>query len=154
MARINLWQVMPKSKQFAKDWRVHIHGDADLAASFRKRIKFVECSISDPNQWMFCGTFCNKKTALNSINCTLHRYSYPKLQFNAIEDEFFSKRGNNTGLNSNLKSDVGSVDDNAKHTNTNKKVSTSTTTSESLRDSSVVSNDSDLTESEVNDVFR
>jgi len=50
------------------------------------------------------------------------------------------------------------VEDDAKHTNTNKIVSTSTCTStitsESLRDSSVVSNDSDLTESEVNDVFR
>ena len=50
------------------------------------------------------------------------------------------------------------VEDDAKHTNTNKIVSTSTctstTTSESLRDSSVSSNDSDLTESEVDDVFK
>jgi hypothetical protein len=108
---IIIWQLMPKSKKYAKDWRVLIHGDADLAASFRKRTKFVECFLSDPNQWMFCGTFCNKKTAIKSINRTLHRYSYPKLQFNAIEDEFFSKRGNNTGLNSNLKSDFGGRDD-------------------------------------------
>ena len=108
MARINLWQVMPKSKQFAKDWRVHIHGDADLAASFRKRIKFVECSISDPNQWMFCGTFCNKKTALNSINRTLHRYSYPKLQFDAIESEFVERDGEI--IVKDLAVDVGSGD--------------------------------------------
>ena len=50
------------------------------------------------------------------------------------------------------------VEDDSKHTNTNKVVSTSTctstTTSESLRDSSVASKDSDLTESEVNDVFK
>ena len=111
MREIILWQLMPKSKQYSKDWRVHIYGDADLATSFRKRTKFVECSISDPNQWMFCGTFCNKKTALNSINRTLHRYSYPKLEFDAIENEFVSKRGNNTGLNSNLKSQNEVYDD-------------------------------------------
>ena len=102
---------MPNSKQFARDWRIHIHGDKTLAQSFRKRTKFTECSISDPNQWMFCGTFCNKKTALNSINRTLLRYSYPKLQFNAIEAEFVSKKGNNTGLNSNLKSQNEGYDD-------------------------------------------
>ena len=111
MTQIHIWQLMPKSKKYSKDWRVHIQGDADLAASFRKRTKFVECSISDPNQWMFCGTFCNKKTAINSINRTLHRYSYPKLQFDAIEGEFVSKRGNNTGLNSNLKSQNEGYDD-------------------------------------------
>jgi len=108
---IYVWQVMPNSKQFARDWRIHVHGDKKLAQSFRKRTKFTECSISDPNQWMFCGTFCNKKTALKSINRTLHRYSYPKLEFDAIENEFVSKRGNNTGLNSNLKSDLGGMDD-------------------------------------------
>ena len=95
---------MPKSKKYSKDWRVHIHGDTNLVASFRKRTKFVECYISDPNQWMFCGTFCNKKTALNSINRTLLRYSYPKLRFDAIECEYMSQKGNNTVVNPSLKS--------------------------------------------------
>ncbi len=102
---------MPNSKQFAKDWRVHIHGDADLAASFRKRTKFVECSINDPKQWMFCGTFCNKKTALKSINRTLARYAYPPLQYDAVEAEFVSKRGNNTGLKKSLTPENGGKDD-------------------------------------------
>jgi len=111
MKKINLWQLMPKSKKYSKDWRVHIHGDADLAASFRKRTKFVECSISDPNQWMFCGTFCNKKTALKSINRTLARYAYPPLQYDAVEAEFVSKRGNNTGLKKSLTPENGGKDD-------------------------------------------
>ena len=108
---IYVWQVKPNSKQFARDWRIHIDGDKKLAQSFRKRTKFTECSISDPNQWMFCGPFCNKKTAIKSINRTLLRYAYPKLQFDAIEAEFVSKRGNNTGLNSKLKSQNEGYDD-------------------------------------------
>ena len=102
---------MPNSKQFAKDWRIHIDGDADLAASFRKRIKFTECVISDPKQWMFCGPFCNKKTAIKSLNRTLARYAYPQLQFDAVESGFVSKRGNNTGLKKNLNPENGGKDD-------------------------------------------
>jgi len=108
---IYVWQVKPNSKQFARDWRIHIDGDKKLAQSFRKRTKFTECSISDPNQWMFCGPFCNKKTAIKSINRTLLRYAYPKLQFDAIEAEFVSKRGNNTGLKKSLTPESGGKDD-------------------------------------------
>lgn len=104
---IVIWQEMPNSKQYAKDWRIHINGDADLAASFRKRIKFTENYISDPKEWMFCGPFCNKKTAIKSINRTLARYEYPPLQYDAVEAEFASKKGNNTGPKQNPNSENG-----------------------------------------------
>jgi len=104
---IVIWQEMPNSKQYAKDWRIHINGDADLAASFRKRIKFTENYISHPKEWMFCGPFCNKKTAIKSINRTLARYAYPLLQYDAVEAEFASKKGNNTGPKQNPNSENG-----------------------------------------------
>ena len=108
---IFVWQAMPNSKKYAKDWRIHINGDADLAASFRKRIKFTENYISHPKEWMFFGPFCNKKTAIKSINRTLARYAYPPLQYDAVEAEFVSKRGNNTGLKKSLTPENGGMDD-------------------------------------------
>ena len=108
---IFVWQAMPNSKKYAKDWRIHINGDADLAASFRKRIKFTENYISHPKEWMFFGPFCNKKTAIKSINRTLARYAYPPLQYDAVEAEFVSIRGNNTGLKKSLTPENGGMDD-------------------------------------------
>ena len=104
MQILTFWQLMPNSKKYSKDWRIFIVGDSALAKLFRKRKTFTEYFISHPSQWMFSLSFCNKKTALNSINRTLHRYSYPKLQFNAIEGEYVSKKGNNTDTNLSLNS--------------------------------------------------
>ena len=110
MAELIFWQLMPKSKLYPRDWRIQIYGDPKLAAAFRKRSTAEECPIYNAKQWLFCLTFCNKKTALKSVNRIIAKHSYGPLQFNAIESKFVAQRGNHTGLKKNLNPTNGGSD--------------------------------------------
>jgi len=83
------WQEYPRQTGFGGWFRVYTD-NPEIAYNIRQRKKSSECIIIGEKAYLFQIKFINKEKALNSFNTLLARYNYPKLKYNAKNEEFTS----------------------------------------------------------------
>jgi len=87
MTHFYTWQESPRQTGFSGWFRVWTN-DKGIAKNLRERKRCEENQVMGSDYCLFQIQFLNKEKALNSFNTMLKRHSYPKLKYNAKNEEY------------------------------------------------------------------
>ncbi|MDA7642045.1 hypothetical protein N8720_04405 [Candidatus Marinimicrobia bacterium] len=89
MKYFHTWQESPRQTGYSGWFRVWTN-HKEIAKNLRQRKRCEENQVIGTDDCLFAIQFLNKEKALNSFNTMLKRHSFPKLKYNAKNEEYSS----------------------------------------------------------------